>query len=659
MSVAAFASVIRHALRLVVPLAVASTVYLYLYPVFHGCAFPLPGVNDAKTAFVETARLRWPAAVAVISPANATAPPIAPAPFRLLALGDPQLEGDTSIPNARWARSFPHWDSLVDRVLLRTEHRSLRDRIRASLHDAVDLLLGDVPDTLLSLRKRLDLFGNDFYLAHVYRTMRWWSSPSHVAVLGDLLGSQWVNDAEFEARGRRFWNRVFRGANRVPDDIALFPADEYELAGYLGPIPPGTPNATREDRRVQEAWANRIINVAGNHDIGYAGDLTKARLERFERVFGKANYELRFEISLADKATIATLHDPETNPESDRLPPELRIVVVNNMNLDTPALDSELQDATYNFVNEVIRTASAVEFQGHFTVVLAHVPLHKPAGICTDEPYFSFHDDSVGGVKEQNFLSEATSLGFLEGIFGLSGDTMAPGNGRGRRGVLLNGHDHNGCDTFHFVNQSEGANSTPEQRPWRVKTWEEATREGAVGAPGIQGLREITVRSMMGESGGNAGLLSVWFDQNEWEFKFAYAECRLGKQHLWWAVHVVDLVSLVGMAVYSLLWLVGLTKATAAKPVPAVEPVANGQAASQIPAKQKIVKTELVDEDSGDEDEDEDESDVRSLRESTVDSVASSRRSLRESTVESKASHGRRTPRVDSAYSSFSSVRKR
>jgi hypothetical protein len=41
-----------------------------------------------------------------------------------------------------------------------------------------------------------------------------------------------------------------------------------------------------------EDWKRRVINIAGNHDVGYAGALTAERFERFERVFGWANYEL-------------------------------------------------------------------------------------------------------------------------------------------------------------------------------------------------------------------------------------------------------------------------------------------------------------------------------------------------------------------------------
>ncbi|KAI1205660.1 uncharacterized protein F4807DRAFT_442617 [Annulohypoxylon truncatum] len=522
------ATILRNVLRVLIPLCVASTVYLYLYPVFLGCAFPLPPQEANKTepesstaAFQDTLRQH------VISSSNA-------APFRLLALGDPQLEGDTSIRNYN-RESFPHLTWAIRHLTYKTDHPSLRSRLRQVVHDLVDVFFDDIPDTAESIRKRIDLFGNDFYLAHIYRTLRWWTKPTHVTVLGDLLGSQWIRAPEFNRRSSRFWNRSFRGGERVPDEVAAYPAEEYELAGLLGV----------EDENAA-AWRRRIINVAGNHDIGYAGDLTVERLERFERVFGKAAYELRFELPITDPTNNATIYDAEKNPGSDRLAPELRIVNVNNMNLDTPAADQNLQDKTYTFVNDVINTASAVEFTGHFTVVLTHIPLYKPEGICVDAPFFSFH--SGGGVKEQNQLSADASRGFLEGIFGLSGDPNAPGQGMGRRGVVLNGHDHEGCDTYHYINQTEG-----DERQWRTTLWETAKTGQYPGKPGLPGLREITVRSMMGGFGGNAGLLSVWFDENAWEWRFEFANCALGTQYPWWFVHIIDLIAIIGLVLYGIL----------------------------------------------------------------------------------------------------------
>ncbi|KAI0127108.1 hypothetical protein BJ170DRAFT_631068 [Xylariales sp. AK1849] len=522
------AVLLRNALRVLVPVAVASTVYLYLYPVFLGCAFPLPESRLPSAAFQSTVLQH------VRRPADGIAP------FRLLALGDPQLEGDTSIPNA-YRESFPHMTEFISHITFRSSHDTLRERIRRSLHDLVDFYLEDIPNTLESIRKRIDLFGNDFYLAHIYRTLRWWTKPSHVTVLGDLLGSQWISDEEFEKRSWRYWHRAFFGGERVPDEVAAHPAEEYDITGYLG-----------NEETFGTTWRRRIINIAGNHDVGYAGDLTVERLARFERVFGKAAYELRFELPITNETTNATIMNTDKNPDSVRLAPELRIVVINNMNLDTPAIAPELQDQTYSFVNDVINTASAVEFQGHFTVVLTHIPMYKHKGVCVDAPFFDFHGpDDGGGVKEQYQLSADASKGFLEGIFGLHGDSNAPGNGKGRRGVILNGHDHEGCDIFHFINQTEG--QSPEHRQWEAVRWNEASDNKIVGRPGHPGLREVTVRSMMGGFGGNAGLLSAWFDETDWEWRFEFVNCALGKQYFWWFVHIVDLITIGVLLVYGIL----------------------------------------------------------------------------------------------------------
>ena len=65
------------------------------------------------------------------------------------------------------------------------------------------------------------------------------------------------------------------------------------------------------------------------------------------------------------------------------------------------------------------------------------------------------------------------------------------------------------------------------------------------------GVREITFRSMMGQFGGNAGLLSLWFDfdRNEWQYEVQM--CQLGVQHIWWGIHVLNIVTLF----VTLVWL--------------------------------------------------------------------------------------------------------
>lgn len=569
---------LRNGLRFVFPvslvLSLLLTVYLYLYPAFLSCAFPLPpasttgsrnGGTGRLSAFLETAKLHLPFTdpTATIRDRDGSGhiKPLRIAPFRLLAIGDPQLEGDTSIPNYYAESSFPHLKTFYSHLVSRSDdHPTFRSSKRQAFHDLVDFWFDDIPNTFESVRKRIDLWGNDFYLAHMYRTLNWWTVPTHTTVLGDLVGSQWISDTEFEWRAWRHWNRAFSGGQRVPDESAVWPAEEYEVAGYLG------------KSVYNETWQRRIINVAGNHDIGYAGDLNNERMDRFERAFGKANYELRFELPIAvlSPAGASTIrndtasNDENYNGQDDRLLPELRIVNLNDMNLDTPALSLDLQDQTYRFVNDIISTATAVEFKGHSTVLLTHVPLYKPAGVCVDAPLFTFHDHD-NTLKEQNQLSADASRGIVEGIFGLSGDPEAPGGGLGRQGVILNGHDHEGCDTYHFINQSQGEDGKDGEdgeddeddedddgtagREWQVKRFAEATAEGLPAQPALPGIRELTVRSIMGGYGGNAGLLSAWFDEDEWQWKFEFENCALGTQYVWWGIHALDLVTVgLGLA---------------------------------------------------------------------------------------------------------------
>ena len=217
-------------------------------------------------------------------------------------------------------------------------------------------------------------------------------------------------------------------------------------------------------------------------------------------------------------------------------------------------------------------------------MLLTHLPLHKEDGICTDGPYFSFRDsddqdgpDGVprwldGGLKEQNHLSDTLSAsGILQGIFGLSGDENALVGGQGRNGLILTGHDHTGCDTVHFVNRTETVGDDGLSQAWK---WAAKRFNGSqhIDDPSI---REVTLRSMMGEFGGNAGLLSAWFDEVAGEWSYEITMCPAGVQHIWWAVHILVLVTL-GVA---LLWFVsgGAQKQTAVRNFQSGQKTQDGQ----------------------------------------------------------------------------------
>ncbi|KAJ5552329.1 hypothetical protein N7494_001707 [Penicillium frequentans] len=575
-------SLLARILAILLPLSAAATIYLYLYPVFNGCAFPLPRTQVTRAEAPSALEKLQQNAVTNtllqhLLPDSETNNQ--PAIFRLLVLADPQLEGDTSLP-------FPEFE-LVPRM--RTHWRAVQEAIgNVSTTTPLPLSLlnanvlsnittglwalakEDIPRSLSATQKRIDLLGNDYYLAHIYRTLFWWTRPTHTTVLGDLLGSQWISDEEFSDRSQRYWDRVFRGGLRVDDDItwtgavASHAADQDKSDKHLEPLGPGS----------NPDWPRRIINVAGNHDIGYAGDVSKARMDRFERDFGRANWDIRFQ----HPPVLRGINDstPEQSDESvSPVTPTLHVINLNTLIMDTPALSSELQSQSYVYLNDLIsHRLYPVEDNSVFTLLLTHLPLHKKDGICTDGPYFTFHEEDddegtdgvprylAGGLREQNHLSDFVSdSGILRGIFGMSGDENAFMGGRGRKGLILTGHDHTGCDVVHYAEhvtpeteteteEEEKENGDSQNWKWAARRYTQNEDNDSTQGPSI---REVTLRSMMGEFGGNAGLLSMWFDADLGEWDYEITMCPAGVQHIWWAVHVSTLVT----GVVALLW--GLT----------------------------------------------------------------------------------------------------
>ncbi|BDD59831.1 hypothetical protein MAP00_005016 [Monascus purpureus] len=588
---------LSRALTLLLPLSIASTIYLYLYPIFHGCAFPIP-VNNNNGSTTASSQLP-PPFNALLSTLLQHIPTTTtttwknrnepePAIFRLLVLADPQLEGDSSLPFKEYElvpRIKHHWTNVRSSIAASPSSSvsilsdpDVLSNVTTALRE---LLVDDIPREFRSMRKRLDLLGNDCYLAHIYRTLRWWSRPTHATVLGDLVGSQWVTDEEFYRRASRFWGRVFKGGKRVEDEITITGARGYK----------------EQDQEVQlqdlpvggSEWSRRIINIAGNHDIGYAGDISEARIERFERAFGRANWDVRFRLPPRRKgatavAAAAAAEEEEVKggagSEGTTITPTLHIINLNSLTLDTPALSQEIQSASYDYINDIIsRRSYPVEDRMSFTLLLTHLPLHKSEGICTDGPQFSFHESDdeegdtdengenpilrfrEGGLKDQNHLSQHVSTtGILEGIFGMSGNDNAVAGGWGRNGLILTGHDHTGCDVIHFVDRSVEEPDEADPRPWKwdAKRYTTINNQSPV-IPDTPFIREVTLRSMMGEYGGNAGLLSIWFDDDNdsgsgsGEWKYEIAMCRAGVQHIWWAVHVFSIVALIVLVAWMIL----------------------------------------------------------------------------------------------------------
>ncbi|KAI9705285.1 MAG: hypothetical protein M1820_005284 [Bogoriella megaspora] len=566
--------------RFLLPPALISTIYIYLYPLVHGCEFPEPlqVKVEPETCYVNPQPSHDGTGVEgggllglgkqlahtwhELTAENGTGLRGRKAPFRLLALGDPQLEGDTSLPDPNEPvfpslQKFWRWLIVRDADDESAEEIRILDRLKAYVRGFV---AEDIPRLLGAWRKRVDLWGNDYYLAHVYRSMHWWTAPTHVTVLGDLVGSQWIDGEEFESRSWRFWNRVFKGGKKIEDPIAL-----GDGAGEPG-----------ETLGIDGTWENRIINIAGNHDIGYAGEIDESNIERFRKEYGRVNWHRWFNLpqssseDLSSETSSAKVQFDARNVKPD---PAVHLVVLNSMNLDGPVYNSTIQSDTYNFVNQIVFGARSVESRSHLTVLLTHIPLHKREGVCIDAPYFSYYEENAGLLKEQNHLSEFASEQVLQSIFGMSGDQSVPNRGMGRNGVILTGHDHEGCDVWHFWNRTrvagdeheepENADSQDDQKKggWAAVSYHIAKHAKLTSSEDIPGIREITVRSMMGEFGGNAGMLSAWYEEPvagiegaEGQWKVEYAACPFVIQHVWWAVHILDLV-MIGLLLLGMpLW---------------------------------------------------------------------------------------------------------
>lgn len=459
-------------------------IYVYFYPLLKQCHFANPShlqTNHDRSTPVQTQ-----------------------APFRLLAYGDPQIEGDTSLPDPN-AALFPSLHEFRDHVIGSTV-MELPGFLAVAF---IRMIAFDSMAILQGYRKRLDLYGNDLYLAHLHRSMRRWTKPTHVVVLGDLLGSQWVSDTEFERRADRFWKRIFVDMEKVPDNLT-------STGLHLG-----VGNARSEE------WAGYLINIAGNHDIGYAGDIDTPRIERFERTFGKVNYNLSFALPATDGI------EPG---------PTLRLVMLNSMNLDSPAYNKQLQNASLDFLaSQTHYTADTLRSQDA-TVLLTHIPLYKPDGMCVDDALFDYFSANQGaGIMEQNHLTNTTSLNILDGLF-VTNREDAQGLSRG---IILNGHDHEGCSVQHHRPTDNASSTHLTIGGWHTKSYQ--YNDTASNVP--EAIREITLRSMMGEFGGNAGLLSAWFDETDAQWRFEYSDCAFGVQHIWWTAHVLTL--LVGLVASS------------------------------------------------------------------------------------------------------------
>lgn len=368
---------------------------------------------------------------------------------------------------------------------------------------------------LTSYIKRLDNFGNDYYLGHIYSVMKARTRPSHVAVMGDMFLLQWILDSEFYNRTRRFALRLFDRPLEYKQNVMethqkhedydwlgymereheMDPADRYQSRVYHDMYDWVHPNRTSPN------FENPLfINLTGNHDIGYSGDATWQHMARFHHLFGQNNYVIDYNRGQADA---------------------WRLVVLDSLTLEGPALQPEFLDYSWSFLHH-LRDDHNPGFKGP-TVLLTHVPFYKRAGLCTDGPEHRYYADHTrepyknGMLRSHNHLSYNTSQQVLSIVF----------PNPSQNGIILTGHDHVGCDSWY--NYVDGN--------WLASKQVDATSNRLP-------IREIVVRSMMGDFGGYTGIFTGHFDKSvgKWMFHFDY--CKFTVQHLWWASKVALFVAI-------------------------------------------------------------------------------------------------------------------
>ncbi|KAF9143411.1 hypothetical protein BGX30_000477 [Mortierella sp. GBA39] len=375
---------------------------------------------------------------------------------------------------------------------------------------------GDAKIRRLGKRAHVDLAFNDAYMRHIYKKMMSpsWEplahlssllsrstthtprSPTHVSILGDLFSSQWIDDTEFDVRVARY--------RSIFPDPSLSPSGSVARAVGAG----------------EESTVPVLINITGNHDIGYGYDISQDRVERWEQVFGKSNF-----IS----------------------------------SVDIPTSGVNLRGQTWQFLQE----ASSLKENNpqDKIVLLTHIPFHKEQGICVDPPDIHVHWDNT--IIEQTMLTPNTTQWIL--------NTLRPD-------FVLNGHDHYGCDVVHTLHHGQdtwiasatdlslpvSGSSQAEHQQEEVKEQRQQARR----------VREVTQRSMMAEFGGYSGLFEIKIpstssssssdnsnnnnnnDMSEDELEFHYTACGFFNDVQVWIVIITDLVVVILWALFGLLRLI-------------------------------------------------------------------------------------------------------
>lgn len=363
--------------------------------------------------------------------------------------------------------------------------------------------------------KRLDNYGNDYYLGHIYNTMKTRLDPSHVIVMGDLFSSQWIHDSEFYNRTNRFAERLFNRPieykrnvvetflNHQDYDWIKWMNDEKEMdpvVRFNSRVYKDVYDWFYEDKKTPNFQNPLFINLTGNHDIGYSGDATWQHMARFHHLFGQNNYLINY-----NKGT----------------PEEWRIIVLDSLTLEGPALEADFVNFTWSFLKGIEEKENP-SFKGS-TILLTHIPFYKEAGLCADGPEHRYYINNErepyknGLLRSQNHLAYNVSQKVLDIVFPNSD----------KEGIILTGHDHVGCDSWY--NSVDGE--------WKAEKEKKNSEK--------ESIREIVVRSMMGDFDGTTGILTGHFnsEDSKWGFEFSY--CKFAVQHWWWASKVATLICIL------------------------------------------------------------------------------------------------------------------
>ncbi|KAG0335756.1 hypothetical protein BG000_007257 [Podila horticola] len=368
------------------------------------------------------------------------------------------------------------------------------------------------------ISSHIDLAFNDAYMHHVYRSMMspswsplyslwnlvspnihqhhhdnnsstWIQSPTiatHVTILGDLFSSQWIDNTEFDVRLKRYQS-IF--TDPLSTMTSSFP--------YV---------------QIAEQDTPELINITGNHDIGYGYDISQSRIERWEQAFGKSNFVTTTRIpSLGGEEEAQTLH----------------FVVLNTMLIDGPSADESLRGQTWEFLQEASRIKERNPRDK--IVLLTHIPFHKEKGVCVDPPDIRVHWDNT--IIEQTMLTPNTTSWILNNL---------------QPDFVLNGHDHEGCDILHVATTDSDDNDVS----WTAYSTLAFPQTSRYIHESIhKTVREITQRSMMAEFGGYSGLFEVRVGKpivageggNE-GLEFSYEPCAFYRDLPVWVVVVTDLI---------------------------------------------------------------------------------------------------------------------